>query len=85
MAKRFRITRNELSREGEQDSSPLLYRIEQRCTILFFIHWWDAPIFEPPHNFRSVSEAFMAITSHYPDAVISYDCSHLRPMDYETE
>ena len=40
MRKVFRIIKNDLSKEGSMAFYPLLYRIEQRHTVLFFIHWW---------------------------------------------
>lgn len=57
MRKIFRIVRNELSKEGEQAYHPLRYRIEQRRTILCFIHWWSTPLFAPPHLFEFPDEA----------------------------
>ncbi len=60
--KKFRIVRNELSKEGENAFHPLRYRIEQRHTILFFFHWWTSPEFAPPHNFETPDEAFNKIT-----------------------
>ena len=41
------------------------YKIEQRRTILFFIHWWSTPEFEPPHLFKDASDAVNAITDHH--------------------
>lgn len=54
---KFRIVRNKLSEEGEKAFHPLRYRIEQRHTILCFIHWWSTPTFPPPHNFEKYDEA----------------------------
>lgn len=70
MKKVFRIVRNKLSKEGEKSCKSLRYRIEVRHTILFFIHWWDTPEFEPPHNFVNIKEAFDCIYEHYPNAVV---------------
>lgn len=47
--KRFRIVMN---------SSPFLpWTIEERYTMLFFIHWWDTPSFMPPHYFETMEDA----------------------------
>lgn len=60
--KKFRIVRNELSKEGENAFHPLRYRIEQRHCILFgLISWWISPEFAPPHNFETPDEAFNKI------------------------
>jgi len=50
----------------------LRYRIEQRHTIFFFIHFWSRPEFERPHVFASADDATKAIWIRYPDGVI-YD------------
>lgn len=63
MAKKFRIVR----RKG---AVWYKWRIEQRHTILFFIHWWDTPLFEPPHYFERYIDACGAIFGHYKDAEI---------------
>ena len=68
--KRFRIVRNNLSEEAENAYHPLRWRIEQRHTILFFIHWWSTPDFEPPHNFEYSFQASSAIMEHCPKAII---------------
>ena len=75
MSKLFRIVRNNLSKEGAKAFHPLRYRIEQRYTLLFIIHWWGTPVFEPPHNFEDISGAMNHILKHYPNAFI--DCSGL--------
>ena len=61
MKKIFRIVKNNLSKEAEESFYPYRYRIEVRHTILFFIHWWSAPEFEPPHNFEHTSDAYNCI------------------------
>lgn len=70
MRKIFRIVKNNLA--CPEAFHPLWYRIEQRHTILFFIHWWSTPEFEPPHNFERDGDAFKCIKEHYPDAIV-YD------------
>lgn len=70
--KKFRIVKNELSEEGLKAFHPLRYRIEQRYTLLFFIHWWGTPTFEPPHNFEHDYDALKHIKEHYPNAIV-YD------------
>lgn len=70
MRKKFRIVKNELSEEGLKAFHPLRYRIEQRHTILFFIHWWGTPEFEPPHLFENDCDAMKHIKKHHPNAVV---------------
>lgn len=69
--KKFRIVKNDLA--CPEAFHPLWYRIEQRHTLLFFLHWWSSPEFAPPHNFEKVSEAVKAIKDEYPNSII-YDC-----------
>jgi len=49
---------------------PLEYKIEERYTFLFFIHWWDSPQFAPPHLFRTYQEAYDFIKGQNPKAII---------------
>lgn len=72
MRKVFRIIKNELSKEGAKAFHPLWYRIEQRHTLLFFIHWWGTPSFAPPHLFENDCAAMNHIKEHYPNAIV-YD------------
>ena len=72
MRKVFRIIKNELSEEGMKAFHPLWYRIEQRHTILFFLHWWGTPFFKPPHLFENDCDAMKHIIKHCPNAVV-YD------------
>ena len=53
----------------------LPYRIQERYTILFFLHWWGTPVFAPPHLFDTQQEAYDYIKSQDADGII-YD---LRP------
>ena len=48
------------------------YRIEQRYTLLFFIHWWGTPSFAPPHLFENDCDTMRHIKKHYPNAIV-YD------------
>ena len=68
--KKFRIVKNDLV--CPEAFHPLWYRIEQRYTILFFIHWWNSPEFEPPHLFENDCDAMKHIKEHYPNAIV-YD------------
>jgi len=68
--KKFRIINNEV--HCPEAFHPYWYRIEQRHTILFFIHWWGTPEFEPPHNFEFVCDAMNHIKKHYSNAIV-YD------------
>ena len=70
MRKIFRIIKNDLA--CPEAYHPLWYRIEQRHTILFFIHWWSTPEFEPPHNFENDCNAMKCIKAYHPDAIV-YD------------
>lgn len=71
MRKKFRIVKNDL--HAPEAFHPLWYRVEQRYTLLFFIHWWDTPSFAPPHLFETDNEAAKTIKDKYPNAII-YDC-----------
>lgn len=46
------------------------YEVEQRRTILFFIHFWSSPEFAPPHWFDNAEEAAKYILEECPNAVI---------------
>lgn len=70
MRKKFRIVNNEI--HCPEAFHPLWFRIKQRYTIFFFIHWWGTPEFEPPHLFESPNSAAKAIKDKYPNAII-YD------------
>lgn len=48
----------------------LPYVVQQRYTILFFIHWWSTPMYAPPHLFDSPFDAEQFILNEYPTAVI---------------
>ena len=71
MRKKFRIVNNEI--HCPEAFHPLWFRIEQRHTIFFFIHFWGTPEFEPPHNFEKTNDAVKHIKEHYPNAIV-YDC-----------
>lgn len=70
MKKVFRIVKNDLSEEGKKAFFSLRYRIEQRHTILFFIHWWSTPEFAPPYTFEYLGNALKHIFLHCPNALI---------------
>ena len=46
------------------------YKIEERYTILFFIHWWSTPQFAPPHRHPSYESAYNYILEQNPKAII---------------
>lgn len=75
MRKVFRIIKNKLSEEGEKAPHALRYKIEQRYTLLFFIHWWGTPSFEPEHMFENDCDAMKKIMKHYPNAIVYDYCS----------
>ena len=39
------------------DSRVFPWKIEERYTLLFFIHWWSTPNFAPPHRFERMDDA----------------------------
>lgn len=71
MKKRFRIV--EISR----NPNCYHFRIEQQYTILFFLHWFSSPEFEPPHCFYTTDEARKCIIEHNPKAVIQNEIKWL--------
>lgn len=46
------------------------YKIQERYTILFFIHWWSTPVFAPPHLHESYKSAHDYILEQDPRAII---------------
>lgn len=54
----------------ERVTGTLPYRILERYTILFFIHWWGTPEFAPPHLHQTYKEAYDYIKEMHPNAVI---------------
>ena len=48
----------------------LPYRIQERYTIFFFIHWWGTPTFAPPHLFDNYTDAYKYIRTQRPNAII---------------
>ena len=69
MRKTFRIVNNDWHTDCHH---PLLYKIEQRYTFLFFIHWWGTPEFAPPHCFEKLSDAIRYIKEQDSNALV-YD------------
>lgn len=65
--KHFRIIRE------ERVIGILPYRIQERYTIFFFIHWWSTPTFAPPHLFDSYWDAYDYIKMECPNAIIESD------------
>lgn len=72
MRKLFRVIKMDVSKELEENPLVLRYKIEQRYTILFFIHWWGTPSFAPPHAFATEREAELCVWHKYPNAGIRY-------------
>ena len=54
----------------ERVTGILPYKILERYTILFFIHWWSTPVFAPPHLHQTYKEAHDYIKEMCPNAVI---------------
>ena len=62
----------------------LPYRILERYTILFFIHWWGTPVFAPPHLHQTYKEAHDYIKEMCPNAVIEASLETIEKVrDYE--
>ncbi|MBQ8713077.1 MAG: hypothetical protein IJ551_09720 [Prevotella sp.] len=51
--KRYRIVRT--------DSQIYPWKIEERYTLLFFLHWWNTPAFAPPHRFEKTGDAMRKV------------------------
>ena len=62
--KHFRIVKE------DRITGILPYRIQQRHTILFFLHFWSSPEFAPPHLFDNYANAHKFIRTQYPNAII---------------
>ena len=62
--KHFRIVKE------ERVTGILPYRIQERYTILFFLHWWGTPTFAPPHLHQTYVQAFYYIKDQCPNAII---------------
>lgn len=71
--KTFRIVKNNLSEEAANSFHPLKYRIEQRFTFIPFVHFWDAPLFAPPHSFETAGEAVKYICDNCKNARVIID------------
>lgn len=66
--KRYRIVRN--------DSSIYPWKIQERFTLFFFLHWWSTPQFAPPHLFEDPDKAFeYALSEGEKGTKISVDLS----------
>ena len=54
----------------ERVTGTLPYRILEKYTFFFFIHWWGTPTFAPPHLHQTYKEAYDYIKEMRPNAVI---------------
>lgn len=55
----------------ERETGILPYRINERRTIFFFIHFWTTPtIFSPPYLHQTYKEAYDYIKEMCPEAII---------------
>ena len=54
----------------------LPYKIQERYTILFFIHWWSTPTFAPPHLHDNYVDAYNYIKEQYPNAIIESNVAY---------
>ena len=52
--KRYRIVRN--------DSIIYPWKIQERITLFFFLHWWSTPQFAPPHLFENPDKALIYVS-----------------------
>ena len=57
--KRWRIVKT--------DSRILPWKIEERYTLFFFLHWWNTPSFAPPHRFEKMGDAVNKIIEEVGD------------------
>lgn len=57
-------------KKEERVTGILPYRIFERYTMLFVIHWWSVPTFAPPHLFDNYMDAYNYIIEQCPNAVI---------------
>ena len=64
MTRKFKIIKE------ERITGILPFRILERHTILFFIHWWSTPTFAPPHLHQTYEEAYSYIKEECPNAAI---------------
>ena len=62
--KRFRIIKE------KRVTDILPYRIQERYSIFFFIHWQSTPTFAPPHLHQTYKEAYDYIKEMLPNAII---------------
>ena len=62
--KHFRIVKE------DRVTGVLPYKIQERYTILFFIHWWGTPTFAPPHLHLTYEDAYDYIKKQCPKAII---------------
>ena len=56
----------------ERVTGILPYKILERYTLFFFIHWWGNPTFAPPHLHQTYEEAYNYLIEQNPDAVLEY-------------
>jgi hypothetical protein len=57
--KRWRIVKT--------DSRIYPWKIEERYTLFFFLHWWNTPAFAPPHRFEKMGDAVNKIIEEVGD------------------
>ena len=46
------------------------YKIEERYTLFFFIHWWGTPSFAPPHLHETYEKAYQYLKEQRKNAII---------------
>lgn len=54
----------------ERETGILPYRIRERHTIFFFLHFWTTPTFSPPYLHQTYREAYDYIKEMCPEAII---------------
>ena len=70
--KHFRIISEDVSDLYIDKQKHIRYAIEQRHTILFFIHWWSTPEFAPPHTSLDKDKLINNIKEHCNNFNIIY-------------
>lgn len=71
--KRYRIVRT--------DSQIYPWKLEERYTLFFFLHWWNTPAFAPPHRFESMVDAKNKVMEEIGKGAKVEVCTHIIKED----
>ena len=58
MRKKFRIRKIDVSDTNKDNPYVFRFKLEQKITLLPFVHFWDSPFFAPPHLFTTEDDAY---------------------------